>query len=260
MFISFEGGEGSGKSTQAEMLVKCLVAAGMQVVPVREPGSTSLGQHLRRYLKDESVSLTSEAELLLFCAARAQLVAEVLGPSLIHGIQVVADRYADSTVAYQGYGRGLDLDVVDRTNNLATAGLRPDLTFLLDVDPVVGLARVQSQVGMPMDAVPQRESALVGSAPVDSDQLSLFPIGVFTMELSLPGQNEAALGRQDEEGQRGFEVEPLAFHRRVRRGYLELAEKEPERWVVLDASQPKSELARQIWEEVQARLGSSDPK
>ena len=107
MFISFEGGEGSGKSTQAEMLVKCLVAVGMQVVPVREPGSTSLGQHLRRYLKDESVSLTREAELLLFCAARAQLVTEVLSPSLIHGLHVVADRYADSTVAYQGYGRGL---------------------------------------------------------------------------------------------------------------------------------------------------------
>ena len=111
-----------------------------------------------------------------------------------------------------------------------------------------------------MDVVAPRESALVGSAPVDSDQLSLFPMGAFTMQLSLPGQNEVTLGRQDEEGQRGFEVEPLTFHGRVRRGYLELAKKEPERWVVLDAGQPKAELARQIWEEVQARLGRSDTK
>ena len=226
MFISFEGIEGCGKSTQADMLVQAMVAAGLQVVPVHEPGSTSLGQYLRRYLKDESVAPTYEAELLLFCAARAELVTNVLRPTLERGVHVVADRYSDSTMAYQGYGRRLDLETVQSVNVVATGGLNPDVTFLLDLAPAGGLARVQPQ-------------------------LSLF---------SMSAEGETGMVRQEEAGQRGFEVEPLNFHRRVRRGYLDLAEREPERWVVLDASQPKSELARQIWEEVQARLGRSDTK
>ncbi len=222
LFISFEGVEGCGKSTQADMLVDAMVAAGLQVVPVHEPGSTGLGEYLRRYLKEESVSLTHEAELLLFCAARAELVANVLRPTLERGASIVADRYTDSTVAYQGYGRGLDREVVQRVNSVATGGLVPDLTFLLDLAPAGGLARVQPQ-------------------------LSLF---------SMAEEDEFEAVRLDEEGQRGFETEPLDFHRRVRRGYLEMAEGEPERWVVLDATRPRDELAGRIWGEVQSRLAS----
>lgn len=222
MFVSFEGIEGCGKSTQADLLVEAMASAGLQVLPVHEPGSTSLGQRLRRFLKDESVSPTNEAELLLFCAARAELVTTVLRPSLDRGMHVVADRYADSTVAYQGYGRGLDLEMVKGVNAVATGGLSPDLTFLLDMTPAGGLARVQPQ-------------------------LSLF---------SLEDEEGVDTVRQEEEGQRGFETEPLEFHRRVRRGYLEMAQAEPERWVVLDAGRPRDELAAQVWEEVQSRLGS----
>ena len=223
MFISFEGVEGCGTSTQADMLVEAMVAAGHQVLPVHEPGSTSLGQYLRRYLKEESVSPTREAELLLFCAARAQLVATVLRPAMDRGVHVIADRYADSTVAYQGYGRGLDLEVVDSVNRIAIGSLLPDLTFLLDLAPAGGLARVQPQ-------------------------LSLF---------SMTDEGETEHLRQEEEGQRGFEVEPLEFHRRVRQGYLQMAEREPQRWVVLDATRPREELSNAIWEEVQSRLGAS---
>jgi dTMP kinase len=221
VLISFEGIEGCGKSTQADILVEAMSSAGLQVMPVHEPGSTSLGQYLRRFLKEESVSLTHEAELLLFCAARAELVSTVLRPTLDRGVHVVADRFSDSTMAYQGYGRGLDLEVVRSVNSVATGGLMPDLTFLLDLAPAGGLARVQPQ-------------------------LSLF-------SMTDEGQTQAV--RQEEEGQRGFEVEPLDFHRRVRRGYLELAEQEPERWVVLDAAGLPDELAEQIWQEVRSRLG-----
>ena len=223
MFISFEGIEGCGKSTQADMLVETMSAAGVQVVPVHEPGSTSLGQYLRRYLKEESVSPTAEAELLLFCAARAELVSTVLRPTLGRGVHIVADRYADSTVAYQGYGRGLDLEMVHIVNDAATGGLVPDVTFLLDLPAAGGLARVQPQLSL--------------FAMMDDGDLQ--PV------------------RQEEEGQRGFEAEPLEFHRRVRQGYLELAESEPERWVVLDATSPASELADRIWQEVQARLANN---
>ena len=221
VFISFEGIEGCGKSTQADLLVESMASAGLQVLPVHEPGSTTLGQHLRRYLKDESVSPTREAELLLFCAARAELVTNVLRPTLDRGMHVVADRYADSTLAYQGYGRGLDLEIVERVNEVATGGLLPDLTFLLDLAPAGGLARVQPQ-------------------------LSLF---------SMMDEGEVEVVRQEEEGQRGFEMEPLEFHRRIRRGYLEIANREPERWVVLDATRPRDDLADEIWAEVSSRLG-----
>ena len=220
VFISFEGGEGSGKSTQANILRESMVAAGLQTVLVHEPGSTSLGEHLRRYLKEERRSLTREAELLLFSAARVQLVAEVVLPSLKRNINVVADRYVDSTTAYQGYGRGLDLEMVHHLNAFATHELAPNLTFLLDIEPALGLARV----GPPQ------------------------------LQMSFEPAQEKDLGRQEEEGQRGFENQPLEFHRRVRRGYLDLARNNPERWFVLDGSLPKKELADQVWQEVRSRL------
>lgn len=130
MFITLEGADGSGKSTHAAALERRLRDSGVPVLLVREPGSTALGQYLREWLKRES-STVPMAELLLFEAARAQLVAEVVRPALLAGQVVVADRFSDSTLAYQGYGRRLDLALIRTLNDAATGGLKPDLTVLL---------------------------------------------------------------------------------------------------------------------------------
>lgn len=139
LFITFEGGDGAGKTTQVRLLVAHLEAAGRQVVAVREPGGTALGEQIRPWVK--GVELAPETELLLFSAARAQLVREVIRPALAQDKVVVADRFADSTVAYQGYGRGLPLELIRAVNQAATAGLKPDITFLLDLPAEKGLDR-----------------------------------------------------------------------------------------------------------------------
>ena len=219
LFVSFEGGEGSGKSTQTRLLHDKLWDAGMRATLVHEPGTTPLGEYLRTYLKS-SQPLTSEAELLLFEAARAELVNQRIEPSLADGFQVIADRFEASTVAYQGYGRRLDPEVIAYLNQFATGGRTPDLTFLLDLEPSEGLRRV------------------------GSPQLSLgLEVGV-----------QAALPREDVEGQRRFEEEALGFHRRVRRGFLELAGADEERWVIIDATMSEEKIARQVWERVSSKL------
>ena len=144
VFIAFEGGEGAGKSTQAAILETALLAQGYHAVLVREPGSTPLGDYLRSYLV-ESKPIVPLAELLLFEASRAQLVTERIGPLLDEGAVVISDRFAGSTIAYQGHGRGMDLERIGWLNDLATGGRYPDLTILLDVDPQVGLGRVNSR-------------------------------------------------------------------------------------------------------------------
>ena len=143
-FITFEGGEGCGKSTQVRRLKAALEAEGLQVLLTREPGGTSLSEEIRRLIKDQATDAPCDrAELLLFLAARAQLVRNVIAPALAAGTWVVSDRFSDSTLAYQGYGRGLDLTTIARTNDFACAGLKPDLTLLLDVDPAVAAARLR---------------------------------------------------------------------------------------------------------------------
>jgi dTMP kinase len=197
LFITFEGGEGCGKSVQARVLYRRLKQLAIPALMTREPGGTLIGQKLRRWLKwtrDSGVSPLSE--LLLFNAARSQLVSEVLKPNLDKGKTVICDRYADSTTAYQSYGRGLAREMVIAINNAATGGLTPDLTVLLDISPEAGLARKSSQ-------------------------------------------------RQDR-----FEQEAIAFHRRVREGYLRLAEAEPRRFLVIDATKDKEEIAAIIWQRV----------
>ena len=141
LLITFEGGDGAGKSTQARRLRSRLARAGHAVRLLAEPGGTVLGQRLRRLLKFSRQEITPQAELLLFLASRAQLTQEVILPALAQGAVVICDRYADSTAAYQGYGRGLDLEEVHRLNAGATQGLRPDLTVLLDVPPEEALQR-----------------------------------------------------------------------------------------------------------------------
>lgn len=142
MFITFEGGEGCGKSTQLRLLATRLQSAGFAVRALREPGGTEAGEAIRAILlHPDHAGLDARAELLLYEAARAQLVAEVIEPALSAGEVVLCDRFFDSTTAYQGYGRGLELDQIDTLNAAATGGINPDLTILLDIDPVTGLER-----------------------------------------------------------------------------------------------------------------------
>ena len=203
LFITFEGGEGSGKSVQAGALYRRLSRLAIPAVLTHEPGGTLLGRKVARWLKwGQDIDISPVAELMLFNVSRAQLVTEVIKPSLESGKVVICDRYADSTTAYQSYGRGLDLAMVKSVNTAAIQGLIPDLTVLLDVSAQAGLARKKNE-------------------------------------------------RQDR-----FEREDIAFHRRVREGYLKLAASEPQRWLVVDASQSKEKIAEIIWEKVSQLLSS----
>lgn len=219
LFISFEGGEGSGKSTQAELLKARLEAAGHAVTAVHEPGSTLVGDRIRRLVK--GVEVSPKTELLLFAAARAELVATVIKPSLAQGRVVIADRYADSTVAYQGYGRRLPLDLIAAVNAIATEGLQPAITFLLDVPVEEGLRRT----------------------------------GVTRASLFVEDAGEQ---RGEDETQSRFERETVAFHRRVRSGFLKLAGQEPSRVLVVDGGKPKGEIAEAVWQRVERLLVSKD--
>ena len=145
-FITFEGGEGCGKSTQVVRLAAALEERGLKVLLTREPGGTRLSELIRTLLKDEAEDPpVDRAELLLFLAARAQLVRNVIAPALEAGTWVISDRLSDSTVAYQGYGRGLPVDFVRAANDFACEGLRPDLTFLLDLDPETAERRMRGR-------------------------------------------------------------------------------------------------------------------
>lgn len=145
MFITFEGIDGSGKTTQSKACAAALRDQGYDVLLTREPGGTALGDEIRQLLLDQSrdLQIHPRAELLLFCASRAQLVSQVIMPHLERGGIVLCDRYADSTLAYQGYGHGLPLEALRHILNFATGGLQPNLTIYLDLDPAIGLQRRQ---------------------------------------------------------------------------------------------------------------------
>lgn len=145
-FITFEGGEGCGKSTQVRRLEAALKAEGKSVLLTREPGGTILAEQIRHLIKDQDEDAPCDrSELMLFLAARAQLVKQVIRPALEAGTWVISDRFSDSTLAYQGYGRGLPLELIARMNDFACEGLKPDLTLLLDVSPQTALARRQGR-------------------------------------------------------------------------------------------------------------------
>ena len=146
LFITFEGIDGCGKSTQRDLLAEQLKQRGCDVVVTREPGGTVIGEDIRRLLvSDASVHIAPTTELLLYVAARAQHVAELIRPSIEAGCIVISDRYTDSTVAFQGYGRGLDPEMVEKLNRFATGGLVPDLTIVFDLDPAMARTRLGSR-------------------------------------------------------------------------------------------------------------------
>jgi dTMP kinase len=201
--VTLEGGEGSGKSSQAEALASLLRTQDYTVTLTREPASTELGRTVMATFQ-QRVPVTPEAELFLFEAARAQHIQEVINPALERGAVVLCDRYTDSTLAYQGYGRGLSLDHVRAVNHIATGGLAPHFTILLDVPPETGLTRKND-----------------GSAPGEDDSIG---------------------------------GEPLEFHQRVRQGFLELAQREPKRIVIVDASLSPDQVTNAAWQHLQRFL------
>ena len=226
LFITIEGGEGTGKTTQAQLLYERLIADGRKAKMVREPGSTPLAQYLRQWLKGSQGAdhpLNHRSELFLFAAARADLVTTVLVPHLAKpGAIIVADRYVDSTIAYQGYGRSLNRKLVDAVNRLTIGNLLPDLTILLDCPPEMAFKRLYEKT-----------------------QLSLFAV-------------DEASDHRTHRNAEGFrlEDESLDFHNRVYEGYRELAHAEPNRWHIIDASRPIEEIGNAIWQTVSERLTS----
>jgi dTMP kinase len=185
MFVSFEGLDGSGKSTQVERLREALAASGREVVALREPGGTALGEQLRELVLHGD-EMTPWAEALLYAAARAELVAEVIRPALERGADVLVDRYLDSSVAYQGVGRGLGLDEVLELNLLAVGGLLPDRTFVLAVDPARSLARV----GARPDRIERADVVFHERVSVGYEELAArFPERIVVLDGSLgPGE------------------------------------------------------------------------
>lgn len=207
LFIAFEGGEGAGKSTQASILHGELQREGYRATLLREPGSTDLGDYLREYLIGER-PVSSLAELLLFEASRAQLMVERIDPLLNNGAVVIADRFAGSTIAYQGYGRGVDLERIGWLNDLATGGRYPDLTILLDIDPPEGLKRANRRRQEPRQ------------------------------QLRLP-LDDTLTDR--------FEGEATNFHYRVSRGFLQQAAANPDSWHVVEGNRSIDDVAAAIW-------------
>jgi dTMP kinase len=202
MFITFEGPDGSGKTSQLALLAEHLRQSGYPLLVTREPGGTSIGDQIRAILSDlDNIAMQPRTEILLFQASRAQLVDEIIRPHLERGSLVLCDRFADSTLAYQGFGHCVDLDQLRSLIQFATGGLKPDLTLLLDVDAETGLRR-RAQGG-------------------DWNRLDAYEI---------------------------------AFHQRVREGYLALAKEEPERWETIDAGQPPEQVQEAVRKVVLARL------
>jgi len=193
-FITFEGSEGSGKSTHSKMLCNYLEKKGYKVLFIREPGSTFIGEQIRKVLLSvRNKSMSANCELLLYMAARAQIVDEVILPALNRGVAVVCDRFLDSTLAYQGYGLSMDLSLIKKIGRFITQGLTPDITFFLDVGVKQGLKRA----GNVKDRI---------------------------------------------------ELRPLAFHKRVRAGYLRLARQEPQRIKVIRVDHNKKHTQNKIRE------------
>jgi dTMP kinase len=207
LFVTFEGPDGSGKTTQLDLTAKYLQTQGYDVLCTREPGGTAIGNRIRDILHDVAHhEMAAQTEVLLYAASRAQLVEQVILPHLKQGGVVLCDRYADSSYAYQGYGRRIDFDLLRVLTQFATQTLKPDLTIYLDLAVETGLKR--------------------------------------KVEANTAGQGE--WNRMDR-------LE-LAFHRRVRTGYLEMAQAEPERWLIIDAMASIDKIQQMICRRLESFL------
>ncbi len=196
-FITFEGIDGSGKSTQLELLVKKLKKMKKKVIVLREPGGNDVSENIRNILLNKENNITPEAEMMLFLAARSQMTNEIIKPAIENGTFVICDRYADSTLAYQGYGRKIDTELVHKLNEFVTSGIEPGCTFYLDIDTEETNRRKKGETEDRMES----------------------------------------LGPE--------------FMDRVRKGYLSIAGKNPERIMVLDGYQDMEILSDQIWKKMQ---------
>ncbi|MGQ7408791.1 dTMP kinase [Streptococcus suis] len=203
-FITFEGPDGAGKTTVLQELLPKLQVLGLEVITTREPGGVAIAEDIRKIILDPAnTAMDHKTELLLFIAARRQHLIEKVLPPLQEGKMVIIDRFIDSSVAYQGHGRGLDIADIDWLNHYATDGVKPDLTLYFDIDAEEGLARIAR------------------NAERDVDRL---------------------------------DMEKADMHRRVRQGYLAILEKEPERFVKIDASQPLEAVVQDALCIIQERL------
>jgi dTMP kinase len=208
LFITFEGIEGCGKTTQVKRFVKRLKGLGISLITTLEPGGTRIGEDIRKILLDSrNKNLSPLTELILYAADRAQHVEELIKPALDEGKWVICDRFFDATVVYQGIARGQDMELIGILNEEATQGIQPDITFLLDCPVDMGLNRALER-------------------------------------------NEA----QSQKGQDRFEREALDFHRAVREGYLDLARKNQDRFVIIDATLPKDEVEDIIFQHMEPFL------
>ena len=216
MFVTFEGIEGSGKTTHMGLAAERLASQGYPVVKTREPGGTRIGEQVRTVLlSPENGNMSPVAELFLYEACRAQLIAERIRPELEAGNLVLCDRYFDATTAYQGYGRGLDLDLIERLNHAAGHGIEPDLTILLDCTVEKGFERLRSRY-----------------------------------------QDHARQGGRSAPDR--METEDRAFHERIRKGYLTLAERHGHRIRVVDASVDVEEVHGKVMDCLHQALEERD--
>jgi dTMP kinase len=203
MFITFEGIEGCGKTTQIKHIQAHFKRQGQQCIATREPGGTKIGKKIRSLLLDPATKdISPMVELLLYLADRAQHIEELVKPALSAGNTVLCDRFSDATVVYQGYARGIDITLIQQLHDIILKGFKPDITLLLDLPAEIGLSRAWDQINK--------------------------------------GGRESAESR--------FEKENLAFHEKVRTGYLKLAKLEPERFRIIDASQDEDHVKKQIIE------------
>jgi dTMP kinase len=215
MFITLEGGEGAGKTTQIVHLAGSLAERGLKCILTREPGGTDLGKKIRALLLNpDNAGMAPETELLLYMADRAEHVSAVIRPALAAGKTVLCDRFFDATLVYQGAARGLSSEWTAQLHALVFAGLTPDLTLLLDLPPEVGLGRARRQL------------------------------------------EKGARSAQESR----FEDETLAFHQRVREGYLQLARRQPERFRLINAAQDETRVRAEIRSAVEGFLASANKK